>query len=383
MPEQDPSPYRASNWLALASTFLVLPLAAQMLTPPAARSEESPVQSDETVLLFPTAAAWDPQQGGWKLPLHVWIFEPERSDLLRTQALRQLQSVLGLLLTEEEWDVFEDRARRFLVDNERGKRLTVLVGGAAVTLPPTAPSGHASGESLWRPVDTAPADLSRPAVVETAVLARDGRRFVGRVHLIPPHGISVISDIDDTIKVTHVRDREELLRNTFVRPFAPVPGMAELYRRWAEQGAAFHYVSNSPWQLYEPLAELLAPSGFPTGSVHLRLLRFKDRTLVDFLREGSRAKEGTILSLLDRWPGRKFILVGDSGEQDPEVYGDVARAKPEQVHRILIRNVTDEPETAERYQHAFREIPRERWQVFEHPSQVTPLDVGPMTPRDN
>ncbi len=374
---------RASKGLALASTFLALQLAAQMLIPPPARSEESPVKSDETVLLFPTAAAWDPQAGGWKLPLHVWIFEPERNDLLRNQALRRLQSVLGLVLTEDEWTVFEDRARRFLVDNERGKRLTVLVGGVAARLPATTPAGHATGELLWQPTDGFPGQSARPEVIESAVIAPDGRRFVGRVHLVPPRGISVISDIDDTIKVTHVRDREELLRNTLVRPFAPVPGMADLYRGWAEQGAVFHYVSNSPWQLYEPLAELLDRGGFPAGSVHLRLLRFKDSTLIDFLREGSRAKEGTLLSLLERWPERRFVLVGDSGEQDPEVYGDIARARSGQVLRILIRNTSQEPDSAARYQHAFRDLPRETWQVFEQPQQVAPIDFESVTPRDD
>lgn len=383
MTERPPAPVRSANWLALASTLLALHLTAQMLLPPTARSEESPVRSDETVLLFPTAAAWDPQREAWRVPLHVWIFEPERNDLLRLQALRRLQSVLGLVLTEEEWTLFEDRARRFLVDNERGKRLTVLMGGTSATLPATSPAGQATGVLEWRPPEGAPGEAERPRVVETAVIARDGRRFVGRVHLIPPRGLSVISDLDDTIKVTHVRDREELLRNTFVRPFAPVPGMAELYRGWAEQGAAFHYVSNSPWQLYEPLAELLDRGGFPPGSVHLRLLRFKDRTLIEFLREGSWAKQAVILSLLERWPQRRFVLVGDSGEQDPEVYGDVARAKPDQVLRILIRNVSDEPAAAARYQQAFRDLSPDVWQVFEDPAQVTPLRVESVTPRDD
>lgn len=383
MTKRPSSSVRPANRLALASTFLALHLTAQMFLPPTARSDESPVKSDETVLLFPTAAAWEPPQDAWRVPLHIWIFEPERSDLLRRQALRRLQSVLGLVLTEEEWTLFEDRARRFLVDNERGKRLTVLVGGTSVTLPATSPAGQATGELYWRPPEGAPGEAAQPGLVETAVIAQDGRRFVGRVHLIPPRGLSVISDLDDTIKITQVRDREELLRNTFVRPFAPVPGMAELYRGWAQQGAAFHYVSNSPWQLYEPLAELLEHSGFPPGSVHLRLLRFQDRTLVEFLREGSRAKQAVILSLLERWPERRFVLVGDSGEQDPEVYGDVARAKPDQVLRILIRNVSDEPDSAARYQHAFRDLPRKTWQVFEDPSQVTPVTLESVTSRDD
>ncbi|MBW2459952.1 MAG: DUF2183 domain-containing protein, partial [Deltaproteobacteria bacterium] len=100
-----------------------------------------------------------------------------------------------------------------------------------------------------------------------------GNRSVAPVSLVGARGVSVISDIDDTIKITEVTDKHALVRNTFTRPFAAAPGMADLYRRWARDGVTFHYVSSSPWQLFEPLRRFMSGSGFPLASVQLKRFR--------------------------------------------------------------------------------------------------------------
>ena len=100
--------------------------------------------------------------------------------------------------------------------------------------------------------------------------SRDKRQFSGRVQLLEPTGFSVVSDIDDTIKVSQVLDKGELLANTFIRPYREVTGMATQYRQWAKHGAAFHYVSSSPWQLFQPLMNFMETSGFPAGDFHLK-----------------------------------------------------------------------------------------------------------------
>ena len=65
----------------------------------------------------------------------------------------------------------------------------------------------------------------------------------GHSHGVPTR---VISDIDDTVKITEVRDRHAMLRNTFLREFQPVPGMADFYQTLARSnGAAFHYTPHS------------------------------------------------------------------------------------------------------------------------------------------
>ena len=85
------------------------------------------------------------------------------------------------------------------------------------------------------------------------------REFSGTVRLLKPTGLSVISDIDDTVKVSNVTDRRSLLEHTFLLDFVQAPGMAALYDDWSVEDTAFHFVSSSPWQLYEPLQQSIPP----------------------------------------------------------------------------------------------------------------------------
>jgi phosphatidate phosphatase APP1 len=73
----------------------------------------------------------------------------------------------------------------------------------------------------------------------------------------------VVFDVDDTIKISDVRNKKALLTNTFLKEFVPVPGLAEVYTRWADLGASFHYVSASPWQLHSSLADFFKSAGLP------------------------------------------------------------------------------------------------------------------------
>jgi hypothetical protein len=137
------------------------------------------------------------------------------------------------------------------------------------------------------------------------------------VHFLAPDSLSVISDIDDTIRASHVHARSALLRGTFVDPFQAVHGMADVYRAWSRGGAQFHYVSATPWQLDVPIAAFLEAQAFPKGSFHLRDFRWRDRSFFSVLRSPHRYKLRSIEPLLQRLPRRRFVLIGDSGQQDP------------------------------------------------------------------
>ncbi|CAJ1459328.1 unnamed protein product, partial [Effrenium voratum] len=130
----------------------------------------------------------------------------------------------------------------------------------------------------------------------------------------------VISDIDDTVKVTEVfLGKDSVVRNTFLEEFRPVSGMVNLYRSWAEEfGAAFAFVSNSPPELQEPLREFLVNSGFPKAPVFLRPLGGSKEERANF-------KEMQISELLRQYPRKKVVLVGDSGERDPIVCAELLR----------------------------------------------------------
>ncbi|KAG0238324.1 hypothetical protein BGW42_005557 [Actinomortierella wolfii] len=160
----------------------------------------------------------------------------------------------------------------------------------------------------------------------------------GVVNLIEPEGISVISDIDDTIKETNVpAGARIILRNTFLSDMQEVEGMAQVYRDWWQRGAAIHYVSNSPWQLIPSLLEFFHSHEFPPGSAHLRL---HDSVIKTYFMTPGEHKRRSIREILEDFPNRKFILVGDSGEIDLEIYTEMAVRYPHQIRKIFIRDIT-------------------------------------------
>lgn len=163
--------------------------------------------------------------------------------------------------------------------------------------------------------------------------------FPGYIDIIEPYGISIISDIDDTIKVTDILDgKDAILTNTFFKTAVEVPHMNEVYRSWASEGAHVHYVSNSPWQVYPALSEFITNKQFPQGSVHLRAVSTQE------LIRGKPGKHKLemIPKILQDFPHRKFILVGDSGEIDPEVYQQIYNQYPDQIIKIFIHDVTSQ-----------------------------------------
>jgi phosphatidate phosphatase APP1 len=188
--------------------------------------------------------------------------------------------------------------------------------------------------------------------------------------------LSVISDIDDTIKNTEVSDQRKLLRNTFLNDFLPVDGMADVYRRWRQAGAAFHYVSSSPWQLVESLSELLIEHDFPMGSMHLRSIRLRDPSILQLFVARRYSKRRVIRSILRMFPHRSFVLVGDSGEKDAEIYGSMARRFPQQVKQILIRKVDGAEQSYERTAKAFKGIASSTWRFFDDPSELADIQVN-------
>lgn len=335
----------------------------------------SPIKSDEEVMFFPTTG-WLAREGDrevWKLPVHGWIYEPELDDALREAFLLGVRESLGDGVDEQVSELFEERLRGFLVDNERDKRVEIELAGEVFALPASAADGHFEG------VLELPADAGRAAAAPGNVLPLraitppgDRRPFLGQIFLLEPRGLLFVSDIDDTVKITQVRDRKAMIANTFMAPFQAVPGMAGLYAGWIDRasGDHLHFVSSSPWQLYPALRALLDQAGFPPASFTLKRIRLKDRSVAALFADPRETKPAAIERLLEAHAERPVILVGDSGELDPEVYGEIARKHPARVAFIAIRDVTGESRSAPRYSKAFEGVPSERWQIFREPGEL-------------
>jgi phosphatidate phosphatase APP1 len=322
----------------------------------------SNLRSDEVIEFFPTYCKYDPAASEQSVTIHGWVYEPAANST----TARLFWSALGLDAEQAKSRIFKERANRFLADSERGKRIAIRLGGQDRLLSRTEANGHTEAHLGGVSLDDKTNTIHYEAVLEK----RDERKFAGRVHLIPPTGISVISDIDDTIKISQVRDKQALLTNTFFKEFEPVSGMDKVYQAWGKDGAVFHYVTGSPWQLFAPLESFREKSGFPAGTFHMRQFRLKDSSAWSLFASPTDYKMKVIEAILKDFSKRRFIFVGDSGEKDPEVYGGIARRFPDQIAKIFIRDVTDERAEVARYAEAFNDVPRDRWAIFRSPDEI-------------
>ncbi|KAJ6625845.1 hypothetical protein B0H10DRAFT_1782443 [Mycena sp. CBHHK59/15] len=153
--------------------------------------------------------------------------------------------------------------------------------------------------------------------------------------------IRVISDIDDTVKVANViSGARAIFHNVFVKDLKDiiVPGMGEWYTSMWQRGVRFHYVSNGPFELLPVLADFFVVSQLPPGSIKLR--SYAGRSLFSgLLSAPATRKRAGVQEILQAFPESKFILIGDSGEQDLELYAELARERQDQVLGVFIRDV--------------------------------------------
>jgi phosphatidate phosphatase APP1 len=208
-------------------------------------------------------------------------------------------------------------------------------------------------QGMWQPVDLEllePQSNAQPIPV----------RATGEV-LVPPSSaeFGVISDIDDTVLQTDATSLLRMARTVFLgnaRTRMPFAGAAALYRalhagRSGDARNPLFYVSNSPWNLYDLLSEFFQLNDIPVGPVlFLRNWGVTDEELLP--TQQKEYKLDHIRRILDLYPELPFILIGDSGEEDPEVYHQVTQEVPDRILAIYIRNVSPEPKRPE----AIREL---------------------------
>ena len=336
----------------------------------------SDIRPDEFVVFFRTDAWLDKANQEWHVPIHGWIYENDDSAARKALFSAVLKNEYELAPDDLTRANFTRRFNLIIADNERGKRIVVDIAGRTYVMPASAENGQFE-TTLIIPA----ADIDRNAdgnVIRYSAVTSGSevRPFAGETLLLDSTGLSIISDIDDTVKISNVNDRRSLLENTFLLDFSAVPGMSQLYNEWSAKGASLHFVSSSPWQLYSPLQEFLDESRFPWSTLSLKSIRFRDETLLDLFKKGTETKPAAIEKLLDAYSDRKFVLVGDSGEHDPEVYAALMRKFPRQILMVYIRNVTQESEDNERFSTVFENIRKSRWQLFDDPSALTALALA-------
>ncbi|KAI0675667.1 hypothetical protein C8Q78DRAFT_340766 [Trametes maxima] len=152
--------------------------------------------------------------------------------------------------------------------------------------------------------------------------------------------IRVISDIDDTVKQSGILGgARAVFHNVFVKDLrdSVIRGMGDWYTSMWKRGVRFHYVSNGPFELLPVVNEFFRISRLPPGSVRLR--SYGGRSLFNGLLSAPAMRKRTgVLDVLNHFPDARFVLVGDSGEQDLELYAEIARERPDQILGIFIRD---------------------------------------------
>ena len=166
--------------------------------------------------------------------------------------------------------------------------------------------------------------------------------------LIPPADaqFGVISDVDDTVLQTGATSlrslaKQVLFGNAYTR--LPFEGVAAFYEALGRGSAGtrnpLFYVSSSPWNLYDVLTEFMALNQIPLGPILLRDWGVSATELLPTTH--GEHKRAAIRQILETYPRLPFILIGDSGQEDPEIYHEVVHDFPGRILGIYIRDVAD------------------------------------------
>ncbi len=343
----------------------------------------SDLKPGQRATLFPSLGYFDERRGCWRSLVHGRVFTEGQTPLGTRILLRGLKKAMKATPEQVASETFQQRIDGFLSAPGRRRRIVLEIADKHYRLGRRTRRNGAFYGALSLPENqfpTSPHALGGRSLTKEMNLLQstDELGTIGptswKLFVVSPQGLSVISDIDDTIKMTEATSRREMLANTFLRPFEVVEGMAPLYQHWQRLGCDFHYVSSSPWQLYAPLAELCEASDFPAGSMHLRYFRVRDEMFKRFRPVRRNNKVGIIVGILKRLPQRKFVLVGDSGEKDPEIYRFLAKRFPDRISAVLIRNLKSHPLNPKRLRKLRSISDRTLLRVFENSEEI--MDVA-------
>ena len=183
----------------------------------------------------------------------------------------------------------------------------------------------------------------KPGWHEVGVRSVASKTATAHVHIVSDdQTFGIISDIDDTVISTLLPRPLIAAWNSFIRDESArqaVPGMARLYRELLDQhpGAPVVYISTGAWNTHDFLSRFLRRHRYPSGPM---LLTDWGPTNTGWFRSGPAHKRDSILQLTRDFPNISWLLVGDDGQHDLELYTSFAELAPDRVRAIAIRQLS-------------------------------------------
>ena len=176
----------------------------------------------------------------------------------------------------------------------------------------------------------------------------------GEGKIFVPHSTQYgfISDIDDTVLVSHSANTGKKLRVMFTKNPRSRKTFADVVKFYQLLSIAhtkpdllnpFFYVSSSEWNLYDDLNEFFKHNGLPKGAFLLNQIK-KWYQLFKTGKTKHQSKLMRVTRILGAFPKQRFILLGDNSQSDPEIYTTIANKYPERIVAVYIRNVSLEKE---------------------------------------
>ncbi len=237
--------------------------------------------------------------------------------------------------------------RRFTATPVPGAQVMVRVGGAEVRVSSDADGYFRTTVHPELALEAGWHDLTATLLADPEAGRPEGEPLSSQVLVpAPDASFGVISDLDDTVIRSEITSPARALATMLfhnARTRAPFQGVATFYKALqagpsGEQSNPLFYVSSSPWNLYDLITAFLEIQGIPVGPLFLRAWGLDADALPGGGHSGH--KSAIILGLLDTYPTLPFVLIGDSGQEDPEIYRDVVIARPGRILSVYIRDVT-------------------------------------------
>lgn len=288
-----------------------------------------------------------------KDPLQIIAFQGYGTDTHFYARGRALEDESIDLENQNTWHLIINTWKRFETDEIKNVGVNIKLPNGKILKGQTDRDGYYKVEANldelaklandegWLPFELSYSDVNIKRTIQ------NDNRFPGEI-LIPSTKaqFGVASDIDDTILHTGVVStlKWKVIYNSVFKHAKnriPLEGAADFYHK-LHRGASgknanpIFYVSHSPWNLYRYLELFLKQNKFPKGPI---LLRSMSNLLKRKKQDEKPQKQKEILNLLKTYPNLPFILIGDSGEQDPDIYMEIAEEFPDRILAIYLRSV--------------------------------------------